>query len=90
MSSLGWKLIRSFEKEFEVNGEVVRMRFVTMNCVHKQLYQIYAPYEGKEVRFHIQKNNDGVFKIVGRGVCPPAFVPLEAAFEQAILDSPVG
>ncbi|WP_298711458.1 hypothetical protein [Chitinophaga sp.] len=90
MSSLGWKLIRSFDKDFEVNGETVRVRFVTMNCVHKQLYQVYVPWEGREARFHIQQNEAGAFKIVGRNVCPPPYIPLEAAFEQAILESPVG
>lgn len=90
MSSLGWKLVRSFDKDFEVNGETVRVRFVTMNCVHKQLYQVYVPFEGKEVRFHIQQNAAGEFKIVGRGVCPPPFAALEKEFEQAILESPVG
>lgn len=90
MSSLGWKLIRSFEKDIEVNGESVHFRFVTMNCVHKQLYQVYAPFEGREARFHIQQNAAGEFKIVGRGVCPPPFVPLESVFAQAIAESPVG
>ncbi|WP_126248202.1 hypothetical protein [Chitinophaga rhizosphaerae] len=90
MSSLGWKLIRSFDKDFEVNGEPVRVRFVTMNCVHKQLYQVYVLHEGREVRFHIQKNAAGEFRIVGRGICPPQYVPLEAAFAEAILASPVG
>ncbi|WP_109696748.1 hypothetical protein [Chitinophaga deserti] len=90
MSSLGWKLIRSFNKEFEVGGEMVTVRFVTMNCVHKQLYQIYVPHEGKTARFHIQENAAGEFKIVGKNTCPPQYVPLESAFAQAILESPVG
>lgn len=90
MSSLGWKLVRSFEKGFIVDGENVLIRFITMSCLHKQLYQVYAPFEGKTVRFHIQKNEEGVFKIVSSGACPPLYLPLEAAFEEAIIASPQG
>ncbi|MGX5817665.1 hypothetical protein ACWKWU_05685 [Chitinophaga lutea] len=90
MSSLGWKLVRNFEKEFNVEGEPVRVKFVTMNCVHKQLYQVLVPYNGKEVRFHMQRDEQGVFRIVGRGVCPEPYVPLEAEFAEAIEASPVG
>ncbi|WP_343701460.1 hypothetical protein [Chitinophaga sp.] len=90
MSSLGWKLVRNFEQNFIVEGQEVTVKFVTMSCVHKQLYQVYVPYNGKTVRFHIQKNEAGEFKIVGSGVCPPPYLPLEADFAAAIEASPVG
>jgi len=73
-----------------VDGESVTVKFITMSCVHKQLYQVYVPHEGKEVRFHIQKNAAGEFKIVGKGVCPDRYVPLEEAFAEAIIASPQG
>ncbi|RPE05476.1 hypothetical protein EGT74_24130 [Chitinophaga lutea] len=90
MSSLGWKLIRNFEKDFIVDSEQVRIKFVTMSCVHKQLYQVYVPFQGRTVRFHIQKDTEGQFKIVGKGVCPPPYVPLEEEFAAAIEASPIG
>lgn len=90
MSSLGWKLVRSFEKGFVVDGENVVVRFITMSCLHKQLYQVYVPFEGKTVRFHIQKNEEGAFRIVRSGACPQRYLPLEDAFEEAIIASPQG
>lgn len=84
MISVGGKKIENFRKEFIVDGETFPAEFITMNCVTKQLYQVFIPYNGKKVRFHVQLNDKGDFKIVGNNVCPNKFLPLEAEFDAAI------
>lgn len=89
MISIGGTAIKNFKQEFSWNGEIIMVEFVTMNCVEKQLYQVYLPSLAKEekekkIRIHMQRNAAGDFKIVGEGVCPAAYMELEATFDEAI------
>jgi len=84
MISVGGITIKNFRKEISLNGVPMDVEFVTMNCVEKQLYQVYLPYNGNKIRIHVQRNEQGEFKIMGNGVCPPEYLPLEKAFEEAI------
>lgn len=84
MISVGGKAIGNFKKDFSLGGAIVPVEFVTMNCVEKQLYQLYFPHEGKTIRVHMQRNVHGDFKIMGDKVCPPEYLPLEAEFDAAI------
>jgi hypothetical protein len=84
MISVGGTAIKNFRKDFTLDGEIIPVEFVTMNCVEKQLYQLYFPHEGKTIRIHMQRNEKGDFRIMGEGVCPPKFLPLEAEFDAAI------
>jgi len=69
---------------FEIELDGVNFRFLTMNRVRLQLYQVYVQHEGKERRFHVQAAEDGVFKIMGEDVCPEAYLHLENTFNDAI------
>ena len=69
---------------FNIELDGVNFRFLTMNRVRLQLYQVYVPYEGKERRFHMQADEQGEFKIMGEAVCPPEYLHLEATFNDAI------
>lgn len=84
MISVGGTAITNFKQDFDLDGEMIPVEFITMNCVEKQLYQLYVPHEGKTIRFHMQRNANGDFKIMGEGVCPAKFLPLEAQFDAAI------
>lgn len=69
---------------FDIELDGVNFRFLTMNRVRLQLYQIYVRHEGKEKRFHVQADEHGDFKIMGDKVCPPEYVHLESTFSDAI------
>lgn len=91
MISIGGTAITNFNQEFDWNGERIMVEFITMNCVEKQLYQVYLPSlvkeekeKGKKIRIHMQRNADGDFKIMGEGVCPKEYMMLEGAFNEAI------
>lgn len=84
MISVGGTAIKNFKKDFTVDGETITIDFITMNSVEKQLYQLYIPYNGSTVRVHVQRDEQGDFRIVGEGVCPAKFLPLEAEFDAAI------
>lgn len=84
MISVGGVAIGNFKKDFSLDGEVLPVEFVTMNCVEKQLYQLYFPHEGKTIRIHMQRDQNGNFKIMGDKVCPARYLPLEAEFDAAI------
>ncbi len=84
MISVGGTTIKNFKQDFTIEGEVIPVEFITMNCVEKQLYQLWIPYNGNKIRIHVQKNNQGDFKIIGDNVCPPKFQVLEAQFDAAI------
>ncbi|MEZ2338768.1 hypothetical protein AB6735_24170 [Mucilaginibacter sp. RCC_168] len=69
---------------FTIELDGVNFRFHTMNRVRLQLYQIYVQHEGKELRFHMQADEAGEFKIVGDHVCPETYLHLESTFSDAI------
>lgn len=88
MSSIGWILIKRFSKVFTVDGQEVNFDFLPMNVRVKQLYQVYAQYEGAQIRFHLQINNEGEFRIMDTNACPAPYRSLEAEFSAAIIESP--
>ncbi|MES2275429.1 MAG: hypothetical protein V4592_05375 [Bacteroidota bacterium] len=69
---------------FEIELDSVKFRFLTMNRVRLQLYQVYVLHEGKERRFHMQAGDDGIFRIMGEDACPKAYLHLESTFSDAI------
>jgi len=71
-------------QNFEIELDGAKFRFLTMNRVRLQLYQVYVSHEGKEVRFHVQADDNGNFKIMGEHVCPEEFTHLESTFNDAI------
>jgi hypothetical protein len=71
-------------QNFDIDLDNVNFRFLTMNRVQLQLFQVYAPHSGKTERFHMQADAEGIFKIMGSDVCPEAYLPLESTFNDAI------
>lgn len=71
-------------RNFNIDLDGINFRFLTMNRVQLQLFQVYAPYNGKTTRFHMQVERDGKFKIVGNDVCPKDYLHLESTFNDAI------
>ena len=75
-----------FRKEFDMNGSLITVRFEPVNVTQKQLYQVYVPFQGKELRCHMQIR-DGVFYLADLSVLPEPFHQLEAEFSRAIMES---
>lgn len=71
-------------QNFNIELDGINFRFLTMNRVQLQLFQVYVPHNGKTQRFHMQAQPDGVFKIVGNDVCPKEYLHLESTFNDAI------
>ena len=70
---------------FIANVEGIQFEFATMNIRKLQLFQVYVLHEGKRLRFHMQIDSHGKFKITDREYCPTIFHPLEEALSQTIL-----
>jgi hypothetical protein len=76
-------MIANFKKE--IAG--IEFEFNPMNILRLQLFQIYVIHEGKKERFHMQINDEGVFKITDTINCPEEYRTYEAALSEAILAS---
>lgn len=72
-------------KSFSAEVEGVQFDFNTMNIQRPQLFQVYAEHEGQRVRFHMQINDEGVFRIALKDACPEPFQPLEPLLSATIL-----
>jgi hypothetical protein len=84
---MGIRKLTRFNRKFTFDGKEVEVNFHPVNTIEKQLYQIYIPVDGKPYRIHMQKSEDGSFKIALKDQVPKNIKELEAAFEQAILNS---
>lgn len=80
------KLVR-FKKSFNLEGKTIEVDFYPVNSIEKQLYQVYIPVDGKFYRIHMQKDNNGSFKIALPDQVPGPIKKLESSFEQAIMES---
>jgi len=76
-------MITNFKKD--IAG--IEFEFNPMNILRLQLFQIYVMHEGKRERFHMQINDEGVFKITDQINCPEEYRTYEAALSEAILAS---
>jgi hypothetical protein len=84
---MGIRKLTRFRKQFSLDGKEVEIDFHPINAIEKQLYQIYIPVDGKPYRIHMQKSEDGSFRIVQKETVPANIRELESAFEQAIINS---
>ena len=84
---MGIRKLTRFRKQFRFDGKEVDIDFHPVNTIEKQLYQIYIPVEGKPYRIHMQKNEDGSFRIALKDQVPANISELESAFEEAIINS---
>lgn len=78
---------KNFKQSFQSAGGSVEVEFVNMNIARKYLYQVWVPFEGKKVRFHLQRNEKDEFKIAMMEACPEPFRSLEKEFAEAIISS---
>jgi hypothetical protein len=84
---MGIRKLTRFRKQFTFDGKEVEIDFHPVNTIEKQLYQIYIPIEGKPYRIHMQKSEDGSFRIALRDQVPANIRELESAFEEAIINA---
>jgi len=71
---------------FNLSIGSVQFEFRTMNVQRLQLFQVYALYEGKKVRFHMQRKGAGDFFITDVDHCPEPYRNLETDLNAAILE----
>ncbi|WP_407426742.1 hypothetical protein [Arcticibacter sp.] len=74
-------MIRKFTKE--ISG--TEFEFNPMNILKLQLFQVYVKQGDIRYRFHMEVNQDGIFKISDPVNCPAEYLPLEPALSDAIL-----
>lgn len=79
-------MITRFKKEFSVNGQVVAVRFEPVNIAKKQLYHVYIPYQGKELRCHMQLGEKG-FYMTDPARLPAEYHSLEQELAAAIMEA---
>ena len=84
---MGIRKLTRFRKQLKLDGKEVDIDFHPVNTIEKQLYQIYIPVEGKPYRIHMQKSEDGSFRIALKDQVPANIRELESAFEEAIINS---
>ncbi len=70
-----------------VGEAAVQFDFLPMNIRIRELYQVYATHGEKKLRFHMQLNKEGVFRITDKNRIPASFTALEQELSDAILAS---
>jgi hypothetical protein len=76
-----------FSKQIMFEGKLVDVDFHPVNAIEKQLYHVYIPLDNKPYRVHMQKCEDGSFRIPMKERVPENICELESAFEEAIINS---
>lgn len=84
---MGIRKLTRFKAKFLLDGNEIEVDFHPVNTIEKQLYQVYIPVNSKPYRIHMQKDEDGSFKIALKSQVPQNISQLESAFEQAIINS---
>ena len=84
---MGIRKLTRFKAKVMFDGKEVEVDVHPINTIQKQLYQIYIPIDSKPYRIHMQKCDDGSFKIALRDQFPSNIRQLEYALEEAIINS---
>lgn len=71
-------------KNFQVDADGAVFEFVTMNIQRLHLFQVYVNHDGKKVRFHMQADPNGGFKITDPLACPEQYHKTEEQLSNAI------
>ncbi|WP_148230624.1 hypothetical protein [Chitinophaga pinensis] len=75
----------NFTASIEVNGHATEFEFTAMNIKILQLFQVHVKLpEQKRIRFHMQRNADGQFKITDRHRLPQEINMPEEQLANAI------
>jgi hypothetical protein len=77
--------LRAMINNFKIDFEGAEFEFNTMHTIKLQLFQVYAQHEGKKVRFHMQRNEEGKFYITDMQACPEIYRNLENTLSEAII-----
>lgn len=75
-------MTNSFRKE--IDG--ILFEFHTMNVQRLQLFQVYVFHENGKLRFHMQIDSAGLFKITDPSVCPDRYIQMEPALHDVIME----
>ena len=81
------RTLTRFKKQIMFDGKMVEVDFHPVNAIEKQLYHVYIPVDNKPFRVHMQKSEDGSFRIPMKERVPKNIIELESAFEEAIINS---
>ena len=65
----------------------VEFEFLTQHVIKFHGFQVYVLHDGAKVRFHMQVNANGQFKITDRNSCPKDYLAFEPYLSEAILNS---
>lgn len=76
--------IKRFTLTLQLAERSIAFELHPVNIREKQLYQVYTFHDGKQVRFHLQKQNGENFIITDKNHCPKDFHLLESEFSSAI------
>lgn len=71
-------------KNFEIDADGAVFQFNSMNIKRLQLFQVYVMHEGDKVRFHMQADDNGDFKITDQQSCPAIYHKTEEQLSNAI------
>jgi hypothetical protein len=69
---------------FSIELEGVLFEFRTMNVNKLQLFQVYIQFDGRKVRFHMQRKGDEGFYITDPDKVPEQYRHLEKELNAAI------
>jgi hypothetical protein len=78
-------MIKSFTAE--LTG--IQFRFNVVNALKLEVFQVYAMYNEKRTRFHMQIRDSGKFEITDKDRCPAEFKALESELSELILNSQI-
>lgn len=71
-------------KNFTTDADGAVFEFTTMNVQRLHLFQVYVMHEGRKIRFHMQANMSGDFKITDPQACPEVYHRTEEQLSNAI------
>jgi hypothetical protein len=81
------RTLTRFRKQIMFDGKLVDVDFHPVNAIEKQLYHVYIPVDNKPFRVHMQRSEDGSFRMPMKERVPNNICDLESAFEDAIINS---
>ena len=81
------RTLTRFKKQIMFDGKLVDVDFHPVNAIEKQLYQVYIPLDNKPYRVHMQKIEDGSFRMPMKERVPQIISEMESALEEAIINS---
>lgn len=74
-------------KNFTADVSGKTFRFNTLHATILKVFQVYVQHEGKQYRFHMQLNENGVFYITQPEHCHQEYLAIENELIDCLLKS---